>query len=144
MRVFGCFSVRKDLTVKRFNKKPFYECIKFKSVVNMQISVFLPLCSLQGATDSKIPLSPLPLWQAVPLGLPLPPQHVTLGVSAHWDYRTSLFRTSCNTFKKQQRSGRHDVRSKSSDHMSFFRAHMKNETAQVVKNQHGRAPEAAF
>lgn len=85
----------RDLILKRFNKKP---CrFEFKSVVNIQISVVLPLCLLKGHLE--IPVSPLLLWRAVPLGLPLPPQHVTLRMSAHWDYLTSLFLTSWNTFK---------------------------------------------
>lgn len=93
---------------------------------------FLPLRSLQRVNDLEIPASPLLLWQAVPLGLPPPPQHVALRMSAHGDYRTSLFCTSCNAFKSRDAPAATTC-VQSARTTCNFSGHVKTETAPVVK-----------
>lgn len=97
------------------------------------MSVFPPpLRSLQRAKHLEISASPLLLWQAVPLGLPPPPQHVALRMSARGDYRTSLFCTSCNAFKSRDAPAATTC-VQSARTTCHFSGHMKTETAQVVK-----------
>lgn len=136
-RVSGLPFYEEALSCKMFSTKSLFwnfQTVDLNVSLTRKCPFPPPLRSLQRVDHLEIPASPLLLWQAVPLGLPPPPQHVALGTSAHGDYRTSLFCTSCNAFKSRDAPAATTVRSKRSDHMSFFRPHENRNRASREKN----------
>lgn len=118
------------LILNKFNKKPSKKMFEFKNVVNMQISVFLPLHSFTGASDLEIPASHSSSGRQF-LSVCLVHRNMSPSGCLHTEIIAPLYSAHLATLLKAVMLRPPLCAFKALGPHVIFQAHMKTETAQV-------------